>query len=800
VRNLLSLLILSIPFFLQSQEIPGLKDRVEIFRDANGVNHIYAQNEHDLFFAQGYCAARDRLFQFEIWRRQATGTVAEVLGESEVNRDIGARLFRFRGDLKKELQHYHSNGESIIRAFTDGVNQWITETERKPELLPLEFRLLGIQPGRWTPEVVISRHQGLLNNLSREVTFGRAVANLGADMVKELNTFEPGEPDLSIDPLITKELLAKDLIAPYNAFRQPLVFQPSHLRTSGLQNKSEDFQTASSDFIRAWQELMENDVKSIGSNNWVVSGKRSASGFPLLANDPHRVLAVPSLRYIVHLNAPPGNGSAGWNVVGGGEPVIPGISIGHNEYGAWGLTIFEIDAEDLMVYETDPLQPTRYKYKGNWEEMRAETDTIFIKGGKFRLVKHLFTRHGPVTFVDSIMNRACAVRAAWLDYGNAPYLASLRMNQSRNWQEFRSGCEASFLPGENMIWADRKGNIGWQAVGLAPIRKNWSGLVPVPGDGRFEWNGYLPIKNLPHEYNPSKGFVATANENNVPSGFAYRDAVGWTWAENFRSRRIHEVLKKLDRAKLDDMMRLQIDYLSIPAREMVPLLNTQLKDELTEKARQELLKWDFRMEIHSVAAGIYAAWEKELQAGVRQLIAGENTSTHINTPSVGKVIKYLKGPAGKTFDVSPFAAERLAAAVSKLKERFGPDMTKWNYGQPSYHHVLIRHPLGNAVADDLKKRLEFGPLPRGGNGTTPGMTGSSDNQLAGASFRMAVDLADWESCRFTNTPGQSGDPDSPFFGNLFESWAADRHFQMPYARGKVEAAAVEKMILIPVKN
>ena len=238
--------ILSLPLLLPllvfgqpSLQVPGLQEPVEVVRDNYGINHIYAKNEHDLFFAQGYCAAKDRLFQFEMWRRQATGTVAELLGPREINRDIGARLFRFRGNLKQELNHYHEHGEAIITAYTEGVNAYISETEKNPGLLPLEFALLGTKPQKWTPDIVISRHQGLVMNLTEEVGVGRMVARLGAEKVKEIQNYGPGDPVLDIDPAINAERLSDDVIGLYNAFRRPIQFAPEDLVASANANMEE---------------------------------------------------------------------------------------------------------------------------------------------------------------------------------------------------------------------------------------------------------------------------------------------------------------------------------------------------------------------------------------------------------------------------------------------------------------------------------------------------------------------------------------------------------------------------------
>jgi penicillin amidase len=530
----------------------------------------------------------------------------------------------------------------------------------------------------------------------------------------------------------------------------------------------------------------------IGSNNWVVSGDLTQNGYPILANDPHRALSAPSLRYMVHLNAP------GWNVVGGGEPTIPGISIGHNDYGAWGLTIFAIDGEDLYVYELNPDNKRQYKYQGRWEDMRVIKDTIKVKGKGDVYVDHLYTRHGPVSFHDEANNIAYAIRCAWLEPGGAPYLASLRIDQAKDWDEFRQSCTYSNIPGENMIWADRKGNIGWQAVGIAPIRKNWSGLVPVPGDGRYEWSGYLPITSLPHISNPSKGFWATANENNVPAGYPHTNAVGVSWADPYRADRANEVLGSGRIHTQADMMRLQFDYLSIPARNLVPFLkDLKSGDAKVEKARQTLLDWNYVVDKNSVAAGVYVAWEKKLSEQAIKLFVPPNAQALYRYMNISKIIGWITTRRPELGDRDAFMIKCLEGAVADLTKKLGTDMNKWQYGQSSYHHVLIKHPLSNAVDEATRKKLEVGPLPRGGYGSTPGMTGNSDNQTSGASFRIVVDTKDWDSSMFTNAPGQSGNPDSPYYRNLFPMWANDQHFPVYFTKEKVKANSAETLTLTP---
>jgi penicillin amidase len=769
---------------------PGLTAPVTVLRDRWGIAHIYASTEHDLFFAQGYVAAADRLFQLEIWRRQATGTVAEILGPRELTRDIGARLFRFRGDMDRELDHYHPRGRAIVTAFADGVNAYVGEMNQHPERLPLEFRLLGIRPGRWTPEVVISRHQALIYNIADELRYGRAVAAVGADVVKRIDWFHPGDPDVRLDPVIDGSLLGAPILRVYEAFRTPIKFAPNDVVASA-RNDSAAYRRLAAAADALTQDERDRDWRDIGSNNWVVSGKLTASGHPILANDPHRNQSAPSLRYWVHLVAP------GWNVIGGGEPEIPGVSIGHNEYAAWGLTIFQTDDEDLYVYQTNPADPDQYRYQGAWETMRTIHESIAVKGTAPVAVALRYTRHGPVVYEDSVHHIAYAVRAAWLEPGAAPYLASLRMDQARTWDEFRTACSFSYLPGENMVWADRAGNIGWQAVGIAPIRKNWSGLVPVPGDGRYEWAGYLPILEKPHAYNPPEGFIATANNDLIPQGYAHMDAVGFSWTDPFRWLRIAEVLRAAHGSSVDDMTHLQTDYLSIPARQLVPLLaNLSAPLGPIEHARELLVGWDYRLDRTSVPAGIYEAWYARLDSNVRLLVVPEAARPYFPHLSPTRLIELLTKPSG-AFARDSVLLVSLNQAVDDLTQRFGADPSRWTWGESGYHYALIMHPLSTAVSVDVRKELDVGPAPRGGDAWTVGATGGPGNQLAGASFRIVVDVGSWDTARGINNPGQSGDPGSPHYRDLFPLWANDHYFPVAYTRPAVDAATEHASLLLP---
>jgi penicillin amidase len=775
---------------LHAQErfsIEGLEKPVEILVDQWGIPHIYAQTENDLFFAQGFYAARDRLFQFELWRRQATGTVAEILGPRELKRDIGTRLFRFRGDIEKEMNHYHPRGASIITSFVAGVNAYIEQTRQNPKLLTPEFELLGIQPQPWTPEVVISRHQGLLGNIGKELRTARAVAKIGPERVKELAWFHPKEPNLELDPKIDKDLLFEDILGLYNAFRRPVRFRPEDLVAEAQNSDSRDFLERFAKEEALWASLQEEEEYSIGSNNWIVSGEHTQSGYPMMANDPHRSIAVPSLRYMAHLVGP------GWNVIGGGEPEIPGISIGHNEHGAWGLTVFRTDAEDLYVYKTNPDNPNQYWYEGHWEDMYIITDTIQVKKSQPEIVQLKYTRHGPVVFEDNGKNAACAVRCGWMEIGGSPYLASLRMDQSSTFEEFREACNYSNIPGENMIWADKNGNIGWQAVGIVPVRRNFSGMVPVPGDGSYEWDGYLPIIAKPKLYNPKDGIFVTANENVVPNDYEHWNTIGFDWSDPYRGDRVKEFLRSGRIFSAQDMAELQTDYLSIPARTLVGLLKGAGKSEQekVEQAKAYLLDWDYRMEPNSIAAGIYQAWENRLRATMEYQLMPPAVSEYMSL-QMKQVVDMLIFP-DNTFGKkavqgrNEFLLACLAAAVEDLEEKLGEDMRQWQYGQEDYKHVLIRHPMSSALNAEWRSKFNVGPYPRGGNSYTANVTGSGDNQTHGGTFRVIVDTGNWDHSLATNSPGQSGNVNHKHYRNLFSIWANDQFFPLFYSRKKIES-------------
>ena len=640
---------------METLRVSGLHEPVEILTDRWGIAHIYAKNQHDLFFVQGYNAARDRLFQLEIWRRRVTGTMAEIQGLKALDRDIGARLLRFRGDLDQEYRFYHPDGKEIITAFVAGINAYIHHVQEHSDLLPLEFGLLGLTPQPWTPDIVLARLGGIFLNLETEVVIAQALQTMQPDAIRMMLHLHPGTPDLTVAEGLDVATIPSDVLKYYQAAREAVVFAPEDI----VDPKDRATDTSGAVTPPAGRTATQDE----GSNNWVVSGTKTLSRQPLMVNDPHRSITAPSLRYWVHLVAP------GWNVIGGGEPHLPGVSIGHNEQGAWGLTIFPTDSEDLYVYKTNPDNSRQYWYQGEWEDMRVLHETVPVKGQDAVAVELKYTRHGPILAEDSERHLAFGLRAAWLDIGGVPYLASLRMDQAKTWQEFREACAYSRAPSENMVWADRQGNIGWQAVGVVPQRRNWNGLVPVPGDGRYEWDGYVPIQELPHSLNPPEGFIATANQENLPPGYPY--PISYYWLEPYRFARIAEVLTQGTRLTAREMMQLQNDEYSIPARLLVPFLkDLESADTPVRAAVTQLRAWDFVLDKESVAAGIYAAWQRQLWEMFRNTHVPEPLWESFSDTTLTPLINSLLAPDAR-YGPDPLAGE-INLCVRVLRPRSNP--------------------------------------------------------------------------------------------------------------------------------
>ena len=772
----------------QTIRLRGLIAPVEVRRDRWGVPHIYAGNQRDLFFAQGFVAAQDRLFQMEMWRRQGEGRLAEVLGPAAVERDRFARTFKYRGDMAREWAAYGPDTKEIVTAFVRGVNAYIAQAG---DSLPPEFGLLGFRPEPWTVEVPLARATGLsaVSNGSSEVLRAQLVAKLGKKRVEEIL---PVDPVRALDPAPGLDL-------------------------TGIGSES------LGGFGSAFADVAYNRIE--GSNNWVVSGSKTASGKPILANDPHRAITNPAVRYLTHLVAP------GWNVIGAGEPASPGVAIGHNDRIAFGLTVVGMDQQDVYVEalgacpagpgreaggsphsngaETSTTAPNQstatrtisaldcYRHKGAWRRIRTIIDTIRVKGEAPRATSLRYTVHGPLVSIDTARKRGFAVRSIHSEPGTAAYLASLALDRAHDWPTFQRAMTRWLMPSENMIYGDVDGNIGWVAAGLMP-KRSWSGLLPVPGDGTHEWSGFVPGMQLPRSYNPADGFIATSNNNILPKG--YDIPISYEWASRYRADRVAEVLREPRRFTIDDFQKLQHDDKSKLAEAIVPRL-VAAANRLGYGSRDDvrlLAAWDFRMSRDQIAPTIFSAWAPAAyRRAIGLALAGHRDVTALlaQRPEYEWFEEYLEAPnaasgAGADNPDSILVAA-LDDALSDLTRRYGADRGKWRYGD--LHQAIFRH--------QLSSKYDLPPASRGGDANTVYATGGRDfRQTSGASFREIIDLGDFDQSVVTNVPGQSGDPRSPHYGDLLPLWAKDQYFPLVYSRARVEAETESVLWLRPASS
>ena len=754
-RRVVQVLSLMIPALLGAQGVPvdtlvlpGLTAAVEVRRDRWGVPHIYARNQHDLFHAQGFVAAQDRLFQMEMWRRAGEGRLAEVLGPTAIPRDRFARLFQYRGSMAKEWAAYGADTKAIVTAFVGGINAYIAQAGAQ---LPPEFGMLGFKPEPWSITVPLARSTGLsgVSNGSSEVLRAQLITALGVEKVEELM---PADPARALDPAPGLDL-------------------------AGINSAS------LGGFASTFGDVAYNRIE--GSNNWVVNGTKSATGRPILANDPHRVITNPAVRYLTHLVAP------GWNVIGAGEPSSPGVAIGHNDRIAFGLTVVGMDQQDVYVESLGACAGAADGSLGcvrtsrGWTRIETRTDTIRIKGEAPRAVVLQFTSHGPIVSIDSARKRAFAIRSVHSEPGTASYLGSLALDRARNWTQFEAAMTKWLMPSENMIYADVDGNIGWIAAGLMP-RRAWSGLLPVPGTGSHEWNGFVPGRALPRAYNPSTGFINTSNDNILPVG--YTTPISYEWATRYRTQRVREVLQQSRTFSVEDFGKLQHDDLALLAAALIPSLRdaAQRRGQLDDPQVRQLTAWDQRMSREQVAPTVFSAWAPALyrRAIARDVPVGGSVATLLaGRPSYPWLEEYLRRHQG-----TPALDSMVLGALRDIEPQLKALSPNLEWG--AVHKARFRHPLSGAY--------DLAPASRSGDANTVNVTGGANfTQTAGASFREVIDLADFDRSIVTNVPGQSADPRSPHYADLLELWARDEYFPLVYSRARVEQETERVTWLMP---
>jgi len=757
----------------KTYEIPGLERPVDMVVDKWGVPHIFASNTGDLFQAQGFNAARDRLFQIDTWRRRGLGILSEVLGPDYLEQDAAARMFLYRGDMAAEWRSYGHEAKLAATEFAQGINAYIDSLAADPDALPLEFRELGYQPAHWQPEDVVRiRSHAINENIGWEVTRAKLACQAGVGSNKYLRKLRPDHvpvvPD-GLDPCAIPD----DVLDSYNLGTAAVSYR------DGVVSTETDKAIADT---------------TTGSNSWAVSGERTATGRPIFSSDPHRGSdTLPSGRYIAHLSAP------GFDLIGAGEPWNPGVAIGHSDKIAFGLTVFPADQTDLYVYELDPSDHTRYRYNGGWEDMTVQHESIPVAGASPQATDLAFTRHGPVIKVDEQNHRAYVIRSVWSEPGTSPYLGSLNFQRAGDFTEFSTAMRAWKTPGENLVYADTKGDIGWVPGALTPSRTGagYDGLLPVPGDGRYEWNGFYDSEDLPSAHNPEAGFFASANDYNFPPD--YPVTATYEWQLPYRKQLLDAALTGQPKHTVEDTLTLQKDEKSLVATQILPYLaNLSSTDPATAKALELLRGYDGVAHENSAPAALFETWLMlYLHSGwARHMLPPEAADTLIRAinPDFQLVIESFAkpdewfGPGGAAAR-DKLITDTLPLAFEDVSAKLGSDTTAWKWG--AVHTQNFKHPLNGP---------DVGPIPRGGTYHTihPSfynpMTGE---EVIGATFKMALDVGDWDKSRAINAPGQSGDQRNPHYSDLANTWASGGSFPLLYSRDAVEQNVNSRIKLEP---
>ncbi len=754
----------------------GARAPIEIIEDRLGVPHIRARSKHDAFFGQGYVIARDRLFQIDLGHRREMGRMAEAFGPRFVTADRAARLFQYRGDIDAELAKLPADVLDCARGYVAGVNARIAELEADPTQLPLEYGILGIKPLRWDIRDLVRARSDGMGDADDEVRHAQLQARGLLDLEQFMDPLRPAWQFTVPDGLDCAAVSEADLGVLLDAAK-PLPFG--------------DRKVASYD-----RELDRLALAAQGSNAWTVSGARTASGRPILANDPHLGIGGASPRYISHLTAP------GLDVIGGGEPGLPGIMQGHTDRFAFGRTNFHIDQTDLFILRTRDDDPEQYWHDGQWKRFESFVEEIAVKDAPPERVVLRYSQGRPIVSQDPSRHRAVAFASVSLLPGANMRFAMIAINLAHDWSSLVKAFAIHVSP-TNIHYADVDGNTGWHAVGFVPKRPRHDGLFPAPGDGSYDWTGILDVDEMPYVLNPKPGWFASANQMNLPPDYPYKERkISFSWSDPFRYDRIAEVLRDQPKHRIEDSIALQHDVQSLPARALVKLLPATPSAEAAPAAAL-LRRWDCRIEAGSAAALLYELTMPELSSAFRERVIPPAARDLIKSINLSQMLKLLAAPDKRLGDDPAASRDKLidmalAKGWAKAVKLQGDDPAKWRWGE--LHRVVIAHPLSAlpAIAAAFP-RIEGGMS--GGDGTTPMARGVSParsfNVMHGASYLLVADVGAWDNSRVLLLPGQSADPRSPHYRDWYDDWLAGNAQPLWFSKAAVDAHAESRTTLTP---
>jgi penicillin amidase len=749
-------------------QVPGLKARVEILRDPRGVPHVRAQSLEDVFVAQGYVTAQDRLWQMDLSRRLAYGELAEIFGQRALKLDIENRTLGFRQTSERAAEDLDAGSRRMLEAYARGVNAFIAAHQDR---LPIEFLLLRYRPRPW----------------QERDSFAVAL-----NMAKTLNTSWDDELMRQLVCAKVGQELCVDLFPDHSSLDRPVAESfPSPPSSPRRGQPAARRGIAELDpFLEAFTPTSEEPTVELGSNNWVVDGRHTRSGKPLLANDPHLGHGVPSVWYMIHLKAP------GLNVSGVSLPGLPAVVIGHNQHIAWGVTNTGPDVQDLYVESLDSHNPKKYLHNGQWIEATIREEIVKIRSGHNYTFPVKTTRHGPVVAHEG--NRDLALRWTALEPGGLR-LPFLKINRAQNWKEFTTALRDYAGPMQNFVYADVEGNIGFYAAGWVPIRKQGDGSIPSAGaTDDHEWLGYIPFESLPHAYNPASGIIATANGRIVPDGYPY--FITHKWASPYRTARIYELLEAGSQLTVADMLRIQTDIRPLDdvwlARQVLAAAaKCPVQGADAQYALSVLAAWDGEARVESVAPLVCQLTRRAFGERVLKPKLGNHLASYrwpmgsvfLENVLANRWSRWLP-PGDPNFDVTLIRS--LEQGVSRIPQLVRTkDHTKWRWGDAI--PLTFQHPLGGLRI--LGRWLNVGPFPQAGTGSTVKQTAPSH----GVSMRMVVDFANLDNSVQNITLGESGQVFSPHYRDQFEAWYNGRSFPMLFTEEAVEKGAIHRLLLLP---
>lgn len=775
-----------------SIQVVGLQDRVTIRRDERGIPYIEAANDDDLYFAQGYITASDRLWQMDLLRRNVRGELAEVLGPAVLSQDQRHRTLGFARIIDATAASMPPRMRAVLEAYARGVNAFIES--RNNQNLPPEFMILQYKPRPWLPADSLAVGKLLSEVLSNTWPSDIMRASLAHLPREKRDALLP-----ETSPLDVLVVGASRTNSPRRSSLQP--FSPP--KAPGFETLSAMGEARASARTLAlpagWSTVELNADFAQASNNWVVSGKRTASGKPLLANDPHLPAFAPSIWYMTELSAP------GLHVAGVTFPGAPGIVVGHNDQIAWGATNLNPDVQDLYLEKFDKEKPNRYLTPTGWREAEVRQEQIKVRKGfadastETKTFDVTVTRHGPIVLEKG--GARYALRWPALDSDSDGFEGFFLVNRARNWKEFTAALARYSGPTQNFVYADVNGHIGYYGAGRIPIRKTGDGSVPYDGStDAGEWTSFIPFDKLPHQYDPPGGIIVTANQR--VSGNAYPYFLTHLWAQPYRARRIFDLLSQKQKLTADDFRRIQGDTYTIAggifAREAARIMRGQTMDDKMGQSLASFAAWDGRLDADSRVAPIVAQMRIAFRQRVLKAALGEELFKTFVWPNVDILIdRVISEQPGdwlpkESNSYPDLLRASYADARQALTKSLGADESKWTWGAMS--PARFSHPL--APAPFIGAQFTIAPFPQAG---TPFLLGATVNVGAQVSMRLIADPGDWDKTQHGIALGQSGLPSSSHWSDQLGDWRAVTPRAFPFSKAAIAKATKETLTLEPAK-